>query len=117
MQAEGDARLQDQDCERRGLCCHLVLRRDEGWTARHHKRQWGDVRFRCASDKDVWTSLDYEEVMYERGVFDASGHSADGKYWRHRGIFGAAAQYYGQTREIAAQLDCVLDRVPIKLGS
>src|SRR5215471_7490475 len=72
--------------------------------------------FGAPSDKDVWTSLDYEEVMYENGVVDASGHSADGKYWRRRGIFGAAAQYYGQTREVAEQLDCVMDRVPIKLG-
>jgi hypothetical protein len=64
-------------------------------------------------DRNVWTSVDYEEVMYENGVVDASGHSADGKYWRSRGIFGAAAQYYYQTREIAEQLDCVMDKISI----
>jgi hypothetical protein len=67
------------------------------------------------SDKDVWTSIEYEEIMYDSGVVDASGHSADGKYWRRRGIFGAAAQYYDQNRETAEKLDCVMDRIPIKL--
>ena len=71
---------------------------------------WG-----APSDKDVWKSADYSEFMYDSGVVDASGHSADGKYWRLRSIFGAAAQYYNQTRENAELLDCVMDRVPVKL--
>ena len=52
--------------------------------------------------------------MEGNGIIDASGHSADGKYWRLRSIFGAAAQYYNQTRENAEQLDCVMDRVSIR---
>jgi hypothetical protein len=71
---------------------------------------WG-----APSDDQVWTSLEYTEFMYENGVVDASGHSANGKYWRSRSIFGAAAQYYNQTRETAEQLDCVMDRVPMKI--
>lgn len=70
---------------------------------------WG-----APSDDRVWTSFEYSEFMNETGVVDASGHSADGKYWRSRSIFGAAAQYYNQTREAAQQLDCVMDQVPIK---
>ena len=66
-------------------------------------------------DEQVWTSVEYAEIMLDSGVVDASGHSADGKYWRSRSIFGAAAQYYNQTRENAEKLDCVMDRVPIKL--
>jgi hypothetical protein len=53
--------------------------------------------------------------MYDSGVVDASGQSADGKYWRTKSIFGLAAQYFSQTRETAEQLDCVMDRVPINL--
>lgn len=53
--------------------------------------------------------------MRESGVVDAVGHSGDGKYWRSLSIFGAAAQYFNQIREIAAQLDCVMDHIPIKL--
>jgi hypothetical protein len=71
---------------------------------------WG-----APNDDQVWTSVEYSEVMYENDVIDASGHSADGKYWRSRSIFGAAAQYYNQTRETAEQLDCVMDRVPLEL--
>jgi hypothetical protein len=66
-------------------------------------------------DRKVWTSVEYTEVMDTNGVVDASGHSADDKYWRLRSIFGAAAQYYNQARETAEQLDCVMDRVPMKL--
>jgi hypothetical protein len=71
---------------------------------------WG-----APSDSQVWTSVDYSEFMYDNSVVDASGHSADGKYWRVRSIFGAAAQYYNQTRENAELLDCVMDRVPVRL--
>jgi hypothetical protein len=53
--------------------------------------------------------------MYESGIVDASGHSSDGKYWRQRSVFGAASQYYGQSRETAEQLDCVMDRIPLEL--
>ena len=71
---------------------------------------WG-----APDDRQVWTSVEYAEIMLDNGVVDASGHTADGKYWRSRGIFGAAAQYYNQTRDNAEQLDCVMDRVPIKV--
>jgi hypothetical protein len=71
---------------------------------------WG-----APSDKDVWTSVEYSEMMFEGGVVDAAGHSAAGKYWRSRTIFGKAAQYYEQSRETAEQLDCVMDRIPIKV--
>jgi hypothetical protein len=67
------------------------------------------------SDKDVWTSVEYAEIMYESGIVDASGHFSDGKYWRQRSIFGAGSQYFGQTREVAEQLDCVMDRVPLEV--
>jgi hypothetical protein len=60
------------------------------------------------ADKDVWTSVEYAEMMYESGMVDAAGRSADGKYWRSRTTFGAAAQYYNQSRETAEQLDCVM---------
>jgi hypothetical protein len=63
------------------------------------------------SDSQVWTSTEYFEVMYESGMIDASGHSRDGRYWRSRTIFGAAAQYFNVTRETAEQLDCVMDNV------
>jgi hypothetical protein len=66
--------------------------------------------FGAPSDAHVWTSLEYAEVMYESGMIDASGHSADGKYWRSRSVFGAAAQYYNVNRETADQLDCVMER-------
>lgn len=62
----------------------------------------------------VWTSVEYAEIMYENGIIDASGHSSDGQYWRLRSVFGAASQYYKQTREAAEQLDCVMDRVPLE---
>ena len=39
--------------------------------------------------------------------------SASGKYWRIKSIFSSAAQYFGQTREIAEKLDCVMDGISI----
>jgi len=51
--------------------------------------------------------------MTEGGVVDASGRAKDGTYWRSKSIFGAAAQYYRQTREDADLLDCVMDRLSI----
>jgi hypothetical protein len=63
------------------------------------------------SDSDVWASVEYSEVMYQNGVIDAAGHSADGKYWRIRTKFGAAAQYYNVDRATAEQLDCVMDGI------
>jgi hypothetical protein len=71
---------------------------------------WG-----APSDQQVWTSVEYTEVMYDNGVVDASGHSADGRYWRSRGILGAKAQYYNQTRATADQLDCIMDRIAVKV--
>ena len=71
--------------------------------------------FGAPSDEDVSTSVQYSEFMYESGVIDAAGHSADGKYWRSKSIFGSAAHYYNQTRETAEQLDGVMDRLSIKL--
>jgi hypothetical protein len=51
--------------------------------------------------------------MREDGIVDASGRAKDGTYWRSKSIFGAAAQYYGQTREDGDLLDCVMDRQSI----
>ena len=65
-------------------------------------------------DSNVWTSIEYSELMYESGMIDASGHTADGKYWRSRTKFGSAAQYYKVTQETAEQLDCVMDRVTLR---
>jgi hypothetical protein len=70
--------------------------------------------FGAPSDAHVWASDEYSEVMYENGTVDAAGRSPDGRYWRSRSIFGAAAQYYDQDRETAGQLDCVMDDVPVK---
>jgi hypothetical protein len=64
-------------------------------------------------EKDVWTSTEYFEVMYESGMIDASGHSSDGKYWRSRSIFGVAAHYFNVSRETAEQLDCVMDHIKV----
>lgn len=69
--------------------------------------------FGAPSDSHVWASVEYSEFMYESGVIDASGYSSDGKYWRIKSILGSAAQYYNQTREVAEQLDCVMDGVSI----
>jgi hypothetical protein len=70
---------------------------------------WG-----APSNSDVWTSIEYVEVMYESGMIDASGHTSDGKYWRSRSKFGAAAQYYNVNRETAEQLDCVIDGLTLR---
>jgi hypothetical protein len=67
--------------------------------------------FGAPTETHVQTSTEYFEVMYESGMIDASGHSSDGKYWRSRSIFGAAAQYFDVSRETAAQLDCVMDHI------
>lgn len=69
---------------------------------------WG-----APSDGDVWTSVDYYEVMYPDGVIDARGHTSDGKYWRLKAVFGAAAQYYGVDAAIAQALDCVMDTIHV----
>jgi len=66
---------------------------------------WG-----APNDSYVWKSKEYAEVMYENGVIDARGESQDGKYWRSRTIFGAAARYDGVDRETADLLDCVMDQ-------
>ncbi len=70
---------------------------------------WG-----APSNSDVWSSIEYAEVMYESGMIDASGYTTDGKYWRSRSIFGAAAQYYNVNREAAEQLDCVMDGATLR---
>lgn len=70
---------------------------------------WG-----APEDKQVWTSVEYSEAMAQNGVIDAWGHTADGKYWRLRAVFGAAAHYYNVDRETAGQLDCVMDRVSVE---
>jgi hypothetical protein len=70
--------------------------------------------FGAPDDNRVWMSLDYFEVMYENGVIDARGHSADGKYWRSQTSFGAAAQYFGVDQETAEILDCLMDPAAAK---
>lgn len=70
--------------------------------------------FGAPADSDVWTSIGYSEAMYESGMIDASGHTGDGKYWRKRSFFGAAAQYYNVDRETAELLDCVMDHVMLQ---
>jgi hypothetical protein len=67
---------------------------------------WG-----APSDRDIWTSVDYYEIMYPDGIIDARGHTSDGKYWRSKTVFGAAAQYYGVDATVAQQLDCVMDTI------
>jgi hypothetical protein len=56
---------------------------------------WG-----APSDSYVWKSTEYAEVMYKGGMIDAWGRSEDGKYWRSRSVFGAAARYSGVDREM-----------------
>ena len=69
--------------------------------------------FGAPDETHVRTSTEYLEVMSESGMIDASGHSSDGKYWRSRSIFGAAAQYFNVSRETAEQLDCVMDHIKV----
>ena len=70
---------------------------------------WG-----APNSQDIWTSREYAEVMYESGMIDASGNTSDGKFWRSRTKFGAAAQYYNVNRETAEQLDCVMDGITLR---
>jgi hypothetical protein len=65
------------------------------------------------SDRDVWTSLDYYEVMCQNGVIDARGHSSKGEFWRKKATLGAAAQYYGVNAASARELDCVMDAIQL----
>jgi len=74
----------------------------------------GTYSWGAPSDSDVWTSLDYFEVMYESGVVDARGHTADGKYWRSQSILGRSAQYFGVDQTTAEILDCIMNRVLVK---
>jgi hypothetical protein len=64
-------------------------------------------------DWEVWTSVEYSEFVDEGGVTDAAGRTADGKYWRERGMWPSSATYAEQDRETARKLDCVMDRVEI----
>ncbi len=66
---------------------------------------WG-----APSDSYVQDSTEYAEVMSESGMIDAWGQSKDGKYWRSRSIFGAAARYDGVNRVTAELLDCVMEQ-------
>ena len=66
------------------------------------------------SDRDVWGSTEYFEVMYENGIVDARGRAADGTYWRSQSILGAAALYYKVDRTAAEILDCIMDRAPLE---
>jgi hypothetical protein len=75
----------------------------------------GNYSWGAPSNQEVSTSVEYSEFMLASGVIDAAGRSAEGKYWRIKSIFGSAAQYFGQTRETAEQLDCVMDRISITL--
>lgn len=61
------------------------------------------------SDSDVWGSTEYFEIMEPDGVIDARGRVPDGRYWRSKTVFGAAAQYRDVDQETAEQLDCVMD--------
>ncbi len=70
--------------------------------------------FGAPSDSNVWTSVEYFEVMYEDGVVDARGHIGHDNYWRSQTIFGAAAQYYKMDRTSAEILDCIMDRNRLK---
>jgi hypothetical protein len=69
---------------------------------------WG-----APSDRDVWSSVEYYENMYPDGIIDARGHTSDGKYWRSKTVFGAAAQYYGMDAAAAQELDCVMDMIRV----
>jgi hypothetical protein len=66
---------------------------------------WGAPSYSYVRD-----SIAYAEAMYESGMIDAWGQSKDGKYWRSRSVFGAAARYDGVNRETADLLDCVMER-------
>lgn len=69
------------------------------------------------SDADVWTSLEYFEVMYQNGVVDARGRAADGTYWRSQSIIFKGAQYDQIDRDTAEILNCIMDRAPLQLPS
>jgi len=81
----------------------------QGFSAEAVRRTlWG-----APSNSDVWTSVEYAEVMYENGMIDASGHTSDGKYWRSRKKLGRRLSYYNVNRETADQLDCVMIAGPL----
>jgi hypothetical protein len=63
-------------------------------------------------NSEVWESKEYFEVMFDNGMIDAGGQSEDGKYWRSRTVFGAAARYSGVDKSVADQLDCVIEKLP-----
>jgi hypothetical protein len=65
------------------------------------------------SMSDVQDSIEYNEFVLPDGTIDAAGRDADGKYWRQRTTFGAAAGYYDLPKDIANILDCVVDKISV----
>src|SRR4051812_21760749 len=94
----------------------LVLHTNESWKAGNNQWERPKLFMGAPEHGKVSLSIDYLEFMLESGVIDAAGRSTDGMYWRTKSVFGPAAEYFNQPREIAEQLDCVMDGVSIKLG-
>ena len=68
-------------------------------------------------DSDVWRSSNYEETVFEIGVYtiiDARGQFLDGTRWRNLGKFGESASYGKMDEETAKILDRFLDGACLK---
>lgn len=69
------------------------------------------------SDRDVWRSVKYEEVVYDvegLTIIDARGQLPNGNRWRILGRFGESASYSDMGETIAKILDQFLDGACLK---
>jgi hypothetical protein len=81
----------------------------------------GPVAMRCGrgpmwslgvpNNELVWDSVEYGESVTGAGygTVDAKGRTADGQYWRYRGMLGDSCEYSKVDRETAAAFDCLLN--------
>lgn len=63
-------------------------------------------------DRDVWRSVEYEEVAYDAGgrtIIDARGQLPNGNRWRYLGKFFESASYSDMDEATARILDQFLD--------
>jgi hypothetical protein len=73
--------------------------------------------FGIPSDRDVWRSVKYDEVVYNfegMAIVDARGQFSDGGRWRYLGKFGESASYSGIDDATAKILDRFLDGACLK---
>jgi hypothetical protein len=68
-------------------------------------------------DRDIWQSVNYEEVIYDFGrftVMDARGQFQNGNRWRYLGRFGESASYSDVDEVTSKTLDRFLDGACLK---